>query len=387
MHVIQSLDVGGLENGVVNLLNRLSDDRWRHAICCLTHAGKLVERLQATDIPIIEVGLNSDQFRFPLFTLRKIFRAWAPDILHTRGWGTIDGIFAARAAGVPRVIHGEHGREAADPEGQNRKRNVIRRCLSPLVDRFVSVSDDLKNWLTHTVGIPERKVVRIHNGVDTQKFAPVSAIGCQLSAVGGQFVPDGALRRALSLPPDAIVIGAVGRLDAVKDHRSLLQAFAKIAVADKRVRLVIVGDGPMRGQIAAQIKQLQIGDHVQLLGERQDISELLKTFDVFTLTSIAEGISNTVLEAMASGLPIVATSVGGNPELVEHGVSGHLIPAQDVSALASALLGYVRDSDLRRSHGSAARRRAVDQFSLERMATEYANLYLSVMDRSVGRGQ
>lgn len=373
MHVVQSLDVGGLENGVVNLLNQLSDDRWRHAICCLTHAGKLVERLQATDISIIEVGLNSDRFRFPLFTLRKIFRTWAPDILHTRGWGTIDGIFAARAAGVPRVIHGEHGREAADPEGQNRKRNVIRRCLSPLVDRFVSVSDDLKDWLIHNVGIPERKVVRIHNGVDL-----------------GQFSTQGreAARRLLALDESAFVIGTVGRLDPVKDHTSLLQAFAPLTRLNSPVRLIIAGEGPARKQIESQIRELKIGDNVQLLGERRDVAQVLKACDVYTLTSIAEGMSNTILEAMASALPVVATRVGGNPELVEDGVSGQLVGASDVEALTAAFQRYLLDPMVRIDHGNNGRARAVQHFSLEHMAAEYAELYRSVIEpRAEGRGQ
>lgn len=373
MHVVQSLDVGGLENGVVNLLNRLSDERWRHAICCLTHAGKLAERLQARDIPIIEVGLHSDRFRFPLFTLRKIFRAWAPDILHTRGWGTIDAIFAARAGGVPRVIHGEHGREAADPGGQNRKRNVIRRCLSPLVDRFVSVSDDLKNWLTHTVGIPERKVVRIHNGVDL-----------------AQFSTDGreAARRLLALDESVFVIGTVGRLDPVKDHTSLLQAFAPLARLNSSVRLIIAGEGPARKQIESQIRELKIGGTVLLLGERRDVAQVLKACDVFTLTSIAEGMSNTILEAMASALPVVATRVGGNPELVEDGVSGRLVGASDVDALTDAFQSYLLDPGVRIDHGNNGRARAEKHFSLEHMATEYADLYRSVIEqRAEGRGQ
>ena len=395
-HVVHALCIGGLENGLVNLLNQL-DERFAHTIVCLSKSGQMAERIENRDVTIIEMGLPTDRFRFPLIKLVRVFRQISPDIVHTRGWSSVDAITAARVSLVPGVIHGEHGWEAADPAGRNPKRNVFRRCLSPLVDRFVAVSDDLKNWLTRTVGVPEYKVIRIHNGVDTQKFAPrwdayrVGYIdegdGARCSGLSAQPSTLSFLRRALCIPDDAIVIGTVGRLDAVKDHRSLLQAFAKIAVADERGRLVIVGDGPMRGEIAAQIKELQIGDQVHMLGERQDISELLKTFDVFTLTSIAEGISNTILEAMASGLPIVATRVGGNPELVEHGVSGHLIPAQDVCALAGSLLGYIRNSDLRRSHGVAARRRAVDQFSLERMAAEYANLYLSVMGRSVGRGQ
>ena len=363
MHVVQSLEVGGLENGVVNLLNRLTDERFSHVVCCLTHAGKLAERINSKDIKIVELGLPTDRFRFPLFILRRLMRRWSPAVLHTRGWGTIDAVFAGRAAGVPRLIHGEHGREATDPEGLNRKRNLVRKCFSPLVDRFVAVSDDLRLWLTQTVGISPLKVVTIHNGVDLQKF-----------------VGDGRddARRMLGLDSSTFVFGTVGRLDPVKDHGSLLQAFAAIARADRRAILVVVGDGPMRSQIESQVAELALGERVRLLGERPDVSTLLRAFDVFVLTSIAEGISNTILEAMASGLPIVATRVGGNPELVEHGISGHMVAARDVSGLTHAFRSYLVDAALCQRHGRAARERVVDKFSLERMAADYADLYLSL---------
>src|SRR6185436_3621578 len=224
MHVVQSLEVGGLENGVVNLLNRLDPKAFNHTICCLTHGGRLVGRIQGENIKVVEVGLRADKFRFPVVTLRRFIRKFAPEILHTRGWSTVDGIIAARLAGVARVIHGEHGREATDPHGLNRKRNLIRRCLSPLVDHFVTVSEDLRSWLTERVGISPDKVTTIHNGVDTEKFAPLSAERCAKSLaprlrgeVGQESPVDrnrsaarAVLRQALCFPPESVVIGTVG---------------------------------------------------------------------------------------------------------------------------------------------------------------------------------
>ena len=364
MHVVQSLEVGGLENGVVNLLNRLNDERFSHVICCLTHAGKLAERIRSKEVKIVEVGLRTDRFRFPIMRLRSLIRPWMPDIVHTRGWGTIDAIVAARVAGVPRVIHGEHGREAEDPEGLNCKRNVVRRTLSPMVDRFVTVSDDLKRWLTRTVGISERKIVTIHNGVDTTGFS-------------NQGRADS--RRQLGLDNSAFTIGTVGRLDPVKDHQSLLLAFAPIAQKNEFARLIVVGDGPTRQELESFAMSLGLARKVRFLGERHDVAFVLKAFDVFTLTSIAEGISNTILEAMASGLPVVATRVGGNPELVEQGVTGHLVRARDVTGLTEAFECYRRDPDRGINHGKAARSRAERLFSLERMAGDYADLYSGVL--------
>jgi glycosyltransferase involved in cell wall biosynthesis len=258
------------------------------------------------------------------------------------------------------------------------------------------------------VGISPLKVTTIHNGVDTQKFAPLheaqraksrgqSAEGSRQEAAGrAERVAQSAgrlsvvrspqsalcaLRQTLGLPVDGILIGTVGRLDPVKDHSSLLRAFAPLARVGEPARLVIVGEGQMRGEIETQIRELEIGDRVQMLGERQDVSEVLKAFDVFTLPSIAEGISNTILEAMASGLPVVATRVGGNVELVEDGASGRLVDSKDVPALTAALESYIRAPQLRIQHGSAGRARAEKKFSLDRMAAQYAALYRNVLGK------
>jgi glycosyltransferase involved in cell wall biosynthesis len=174
-------------------------------------------------------------------------------------------------------------------------------------------------------------------------------------------------------------IGTVGRLDPVKDHETLLRAFAALARRDERARLIIVGEGPTRSRIEAAIRTLRIDDRVQLCGERHDVSDVLKAFDVFTLTSIAEGISNTILEAMASGLPVVATRVGGNSELVDPGESGQLVAAQDAPALTAAFQLYLNDPILRGERGRHGRQRAEDKFSLDRMAERYAELYGNVM--------
>jgi len=359
VHVVHALNVGGLENGLVNILNQL-DERFAHTILCLSRSGSMAERIANRDVKIIEMHLPTDKFRFPVLRLFRIFKKLAPDIVHTRGWTTVDAIYAARLAGVPYVVHGEHGREADDPNGRNCKRNILRKCFSPLVDRFVTVSEDLRVWLIQTVGIPESKVTTIHNGVDTRLFSPGER---------------SASRSSLGIDDTVFNIGTVGRLDLVKDHKSLLQAFLPIAQSAHPACLVIVGDGPMRRAIESLSCELGISEKVRLLGERHDIPKILKACDVFTLTSVAEGVSNTILEAMASGLPIVATKVGGNPELVDDGVNGYLVSARDVVGLTAAYKSYLYDPELRYQHGENARARAEQKFSLERMACRYAQLY------------
>jgi sugar transferase (PEP-CTERM/EpsH1 system associated) len=238
-----------------------------------------------------------------------------------------------------------------------------------MVDQFVTVSRDLGRWLVEDIGISGHKVMSICNGVDTERFSP-----------GGRQ----AARAALGIGPESIVIGTVGRLDPVKDHVGLLQAFSQLA-ADPRALLVIVGDGPTRATLAATAAGLGLGGRVRLLGERDDVPAVLTGFDIFVLSSIAEGMSNAILEAMATGLPVVATRVGGNPELVADGSSGFLVEPGSPAALADALRRYLGDPGLLARHGRAARELAQAEFSLERMVGEYGQLYGRLLARRRSR--
>ena len=361
VHVIHSLDVGGTENGLVNLMNAHAGEL-RQSVVAITMGGALGDRLP-TGVALHCLRKRPGIDMRCLVRLIVLLRRLRPDIVHSRNWGAFDAVPAARLARVPVVIHGEHGREAADPHGLNPKRRRVRRVLGPLVDRFVAVSHDLRRWLIDVVGLPAPKVLTIHNGVDT-----------------GRFSGDGreAGRAALGAPPGAVVVGTVGRLDPVKDQAGLLEAFARVQPGHPGARLVVVGEGPCRAELMALTATLGIGPRVRFLGERTDVPLLLKGMDLFVLPSIAEGISNTILEAMATGLPVIATRAGGNPELVEDGITGALVPARDRAALAEVLAAYLRDSVRRAARGAAGRRRATAHFDLGRMATEYRQLYLDL---------
>ena len=211
----------------------------------------------------------------------------------------------------------------------------------------------------------------IPNGVDSTRF-------------GGAGRSDA--RRRLGVAADQVVVGTVGRLDPVKDQASLVKAFAALRTARPGALLVIVGDGPCRPELTQLISGLGLESHVLLLGERQDIPELMAAMDLFVLPSIAEGMSNTVLEAMATGLPVVATRIGGNPELIEDGLTGRLVPPLDVAGLGAAIDGYLDDAHLRALHGKAARHRAVERFDLAVMARAYGNLYDTVLGGRWARG-
>jgi sugar transferase (PEP-CTERM/EpsH1 system associated) len=375
LHVVHSLQVGGLENGLVNLLNRLDPKRFKQIVCCLTSGGQLAERINVPDVELVELRIPATQFRFPLLRLAKFFRTVSPDIVHTRGWSTVDAVFAASVARVSHIVHGEHGREHSDAKGANRKRNQIRRIIGHIVDRYVIVCDFFRSWLNKSCSVRNDRIVYIPNGVDTKKFSPL----CFSSNDDGSEIeaPRRLLRQQLGLPADNLLLGTVGRLDPVKDFPTLLKGFKQITQEFTRARLVIVGDGPIRSELTRLVNELNLVSSVVWLGARNDIPELLRCFDLFVQTSIFEGMSNTILEAMATGLPIVTTNTGGNPELVT-GENGTLFEVGDIQGLREILKRYSADAALRNNHGSNSRARAVNYFDLSLMAARYAEMYESL---------
>jgi len=357
VQVIPSLRVGGLENVALRLMAYLAPFA-EQAVVTPSASGPLAGRLP-TGVAVFPMGETHRPDRWNALRMARLFRKLRPDIVHTRNWTCIDAVIGARLAGVPVVIHGEHGREAADPDGRNLRRRQVRRLLSPFVTEFVTVSRDLGQWLVEQVRVPARKVRTIYNGVDTDRFAPGNRA---------------AARQALGIPADLAVAGTVGRLDPVKDQAGLIRAFAQTRDTGKNV-LVIAGDGPARPELETVVSELGLADRVRLLGEREDVSLILQALDVFVLPSLGEGISNAILEAMATGLPVIATRVGGNVELVREGVTGRLIEPRRPEALAEALGAYFEEPGLARAHGAAGRERAVGDFGLERMLSAYATLY------------
>ncbi|MGH7393972.1 MAG: glycosyltransferase, partial [Candidatus Rokuibacteriota bacterium] len=232
VHVVHSLGVGGLENGVVNLVTGPRSGI-RHSIVCLTVAGSFRQRVEP-GVAVLELGKRPGHDVRSVLRLAALLRRLRPDVVHSRNWATFDAVVAARLARVPVIVHGEHGRDIADPDGRHPLRNRWRRLLSPLVTRFVTVSDDLRRWLIAIVGIPQAKVTVICNGVDTDRFAPADP---------------GEMRAALGLPREGTLVGTVGRLDPVKDQAGLIRAFAGLAREHADVRLIVAGDGPCRADL------------------------------------------------------------------------------------------------------------------------------------------
>lgn len=366
-HVIYRLGVGGLENGVVNLVNRLPEARFRHAIVCLTDYTDFRRRIARPDVSVHAIHKGPGHDPGAWLRLYRLFRMLRPAVVHTRNLGCLEALLPAWLAGVPARVHGEHGWDVFDPDGRSRKYRLLRRLHSPLVDRYVPLSRELETYLVDAVGIPPARLTRIYNGVDTARFHP----------------GDGAGLPAGFASPDSLVIGTVGRMHGVKDQRNLAQAFVELArlvpTQAARLRLVLIGDGPLRAECQALLARAGLAEQAWLPGSRDDVPGLLRALDLFVLPSQAEGISNTILEAMACGLPVVATAVGGNPELVADGATGALVPPNDPTALAVALQAYVIDPARRAAHAAAARQRVETRFSLANMMARYAALYEGVL--------
>ncbi|HEY1042889.1 MAG TPA: glycosyltransferase [Telluria sp.] len=366
-HLIYRLDFGGLETLLVERINRMPASSYRHAVLCLAGFDhRFADRIKRAGVEVIGLGKR------PGLSLGTHVRVWQelrriqPVILHTYNLPAVEYALAGLLAGVPIRVNGSHGRDAADPDGINPVHNCLRRLMAPLYDCCYANSAAMLAWLRHTLRIPAHKSRLLDNGIDTERFSP-----------SARYDGEG-----------PIVIGTVGRVDAVKDHATLVGAFlllrARMPELQERLRLAIVGDGPLLASVRAMTVSEGIAHCVWLPGSRTDIPAILRGWRVFANSSIAEGMPASVLEAMACALPVVATHVGGIVDAVGDGETGRLVPPSDPQALADALEPYVRDAALGRWHGAAGRDKVVRNYSMAAMVAAYESMYDALCERKLG---
>lgn len=364
--VTSRLQSGGKERCVVNLADGLFERGWSPVVICLEKA-PVDCTIRHREIPIFTIEKwSGHDWRLP-FLLANLFRRERIAIAHSHNWGTqLEVALAGRMSGVPALVHTQHGLDYgvgdARDEGRGWLRRWLKRTSARAYAKVVAVSSEVRDELQREWRLPGSRLLLIHNGIHIPPSLPDAAAR-----------EEG--RRALGIAASDVAIGAVGIFRPVKNFHLLIGAFAMVSMARPNALLLMIGDGPLRAGLEEEARRLGVSDRIRFLGLRADVPRILPCLDIYALSSISEGLSISILEAMAAALPIVATRVGGNGEAIEEGSTGLLVPSRDREAFAAGLENLVADSERRRRMGDAGRRRALERFAVDRMISEYEGVY------------
>lgn len=364
-HVIETLDIGGAERMVADLARAQARCR-PVTICCLKHKGPVALSLAGDPVRIVELGKGEgNEFRLP-FRLATLLRNEGVGIVHSHDWGAYcETAVAAAWAGCGAFFHTAHGDFHSSGGGWSgrvkwRVRRTAERALSRRLNAVIAVSEELKARVHDETGIPEHKIRVIRNGVRFRHPDKDRA---------------GRLRESFGFTAGTFVVVTVARLAPVKGLGILLDAIRNVLVEYANVRLLIVGDGPERDVLREKAVRLGIDEAVVFPGERDDVPECLGISDLYVNCSLHEGISLAILESFASRLPVIATAVGGNREMIESGRTGILVPPEDPDRLANEILRLINDETGRKRLGAAGYAKAEKEFSFDGMVEAYDYLY------------
>ncbi|PKL94124.1 MAG: hypothetical protein CVV20_00190, partial [Gemmatimonadetes bacterium HGW-Gemmatimonadetes-1] len=355
VHLLPTLEMGGMERMVVALSRELARRGWTVGVICTRDEGELAAglRLDGIAVSVLPVG-GAASWLGPRAIIDQ-FRASRPDVVHSHSGFWLRAMVAASRARVGARVHTVHGLHQQEPWWGTAEKFLAAR----LSGAIACVSPPLADYLSESCRVPRSRLHQIPNGIDVARFA---------AARRGQ------LRHRLGLSPNAFVLGTVARLAPIKNLELSFGPLAQLVASGIDAHFVIAGDGPTRAELAATAGRMGVGARVHFLGMVDDPTTVLPELDLFLITSHAEGTSLSLLEAMASGLPCVATAVGGNPEVLADGAAGRLIPANDADALASALQDLIASPAERNRLGSAGQRRAQQRYSLHAMVDAYESL-------------
>ncbi len=357
VHIVYRFDIGGLESVLVNMINTMPRNAYRHTIISLTESSEFERRIERDDVEVICLHKKAgNDFKIHL-KIWQLLRQLKPSIVHSYNIATLEYQVIAFLAGVKQRLHAEHGRDIYDLKGDNKKYQYLRRLINPFISKWVAVSKELHDWLIETVQLPNQKVQLIYNGIDLALY-----------------------QQKPRKKNHDFMMGTVGRLAAVKDQLTLIKAVEQLIqqypALKNSVKLILVGDGELYDDLNQSIIAADLQDNVELLGARNDVAAILQTFDVFVLPSLAEGIPLTILEAMATALPVITTNVGGNPELITENSNGFLIEPKDIDVLVRQLKYYYDFPERIKQHGLQGRKIVEERFSVEAMTKQYLQLYL-----------
>jgi glycosyltransferase involved in cell wall biosynthesis len=362
------MQVAGAEMLVKEIIERLGD-RIEATVFCLDKVGPLGEQLRAAGTEVVCLGRQPGRDWGVVWRLAREVRRRGVEILHAHQYTPF--FYASLAAPLsrirPRVILTEHGRHFPDRVSPLR-RAMNRLVFDRLADAVNAVCGFSARSLCRIDGFAGRRIDIIENGIVAERYRSARNRS--------------ACRRQLGLDPDRRYVANVARLHPVKDQTTLIRAFAQVAAERDDVDLLLIGDGPLRAVLTDLVEHLELEQRVRFLGIRSDVPDILEAVDIFALTSVSEAASLTLLEAMASGLPVVVTAVGGNPEIVRHGREGLLVRRGDAGETAAALLQLLDDPGKAAALGRAGRARICQRYRMERTVEEYAHLYKRLRRRS-----
>jgi len=358
-HIFTTLGTGGMEKVATDVIKNFNPRKVQPYVYCIAQEGKYADELKARGI----IVRTLERYHMPfidIYYLLRVFKKDKIDIVHSHSGVYRDAVISGKLAGVKVIVHTDHGRFYPDLKWTR----FNYRFFSRFRDRIITVSDELREFFIRDLGINPNIINRIYNGVDLKKYSTAMDIEVK--------------KKELGIPGDYKVLGIVARLTDVKNHVYLINAFKEIKKRHQNVVLLVIGDGPLGAYLRETTEALSLTEDVWFLGDRRDVPELLQIIDIACLSSKHEGLSITLLEAMAAGRPVVATSVGGNPELVRDGVNGFLVPLNNHKKMAERVIRLLDDEILRKNMGSAGRKRVKEEFSIKDNALKYEDLYFEI---------
>lgn len=359
LYVNYCLAMGGIETMIVGFIDALKGTNFVPHVAVFEAGGVLDEVVEQKGAPLFDLkkkpGIDIGLF----FRIAKVIKQQDIEVVHTNNFATwLYVTIACFFMRNVRVIHTEH----STVRGHKKRRYLAEKLISYITYQVVTVSEQVKTNMVELCHVAPSKISVITNGIDIDKFKLDQTVRKSI-------------REKLNIEPSCILFGTVGRAVPVKDQASMIKAFSKISPAEPVAKLAIVGDGPCLGDLRKLVAELSLEDRVLLLGERHDIPDLLSAMDVYVVSSLSEGMSISMLEAMSSSLPVIATNVGGNPELVHQDQNGLLVEVGNPESIAQGMC-FMRDHETeRKAMAVLSREMVVKGFSNEAMMTRYKQLY------------
>jgi len=368
LYLITELNIGGAEKVVAKIAAHLQKDRYNALVSCLYDPGLVADEILKSGIQVVNLGARD---KWDVGAAGRLFRLLKREniqILHSHLFhANLLGRIAGKMAGVPIIISTRHNVELG-----GKGRELLNRWTIGCSDVTIAVSEQVRDAEMRWMGLSPRRLVTIYNGIDIERFKNLDPKEAN------------AFRHELHIDQDAPLIGVIARFHRQKGHSILLDTSPSILDRFPSAKILLVGEGGTRVAIEEKVQKLGLSDFILPTGIRQDIPHVLSALDLFVLPSLWEGMPIVLLEAMAAGLPVVATRVGGVPELVEDGATGLLVPAHDPEALAKAIIALLQDRERAEAMGQAGRERVERYFSVERMVQQTEALYEELVREKMG---